>query len=369
MKAADVVNQMAVLLPQLSDRYTTNVAVRSVTRFGASVVVNVTCDDEHGLEPGNAVALAGADTQIVIGTLTRSGVVGTLVTDTDHDLTNPIAPTIEITGATEPEFNGTFTLINVDNRRTIRFEMPDAGPTAATGSPVLVNAESQLRQWNGTYLVESIVTPTIFTITQPDLTLLDPVGTITARGKPRISAGVNPARLQQAYTEKKTDELWAFVVLEDVTASKSRNIRSDAIDNLTPNNFFRQQVIQPLTIYLFVPAQLQLGAADARDLAEEEFRNLSRCLLDSAFDSNTHVGKQGTMQFVTHGVFDYNTAVYIHAYSYQQVIDLYEEDGVGPDLDVAFRNITHTSFPQVPEAQPADAGSLVATLDLDDTPL
>ena len=79
---------------------------------------------------------------------------------------------------------------------------------------------------------------------------------------------------------------------------------------------------------------------------------------------------QGRVQFVGHGTFSTNTAVYVHAYSFQQTSSIYEQDTVGPDLDVALRNLNFTMTADLPgETQTPDRPSLTATLDLDDSPL
>lgn len=367
MKAADIVNQLHVLIPQVTDFFTENTSVTGITRAGT--VLTVTCAVNHGLIIGDIAAITGATTVITAASLTRSGVMGTIVTALDHDLTNGIASTITISGATESEFNRTFTVINVDNRTTIRFEMVDAGPTTATGTPVLEDAESALRQINKTYNVETVPSPTVFTIEQSDTDMEDPIGTIILRGKPRISAGVNPQRMVEAYTEQEVDDYWLFVSLEDVPASKSRSVKSDAIDNLTSGDNFRQQIIQSFSLYVFIPSQEDLSDADARDQAEDLFRPLCQSVLASRFDSGLHVGKKGACQFVIHGTFSTNSAVYVHAYNFQQVVDLYEQDTVGPDLDVAFRNLSFTLTPGFPGPATPDAPSLTGTLDLDDVPL
>ncbi len=367
MKASEIVTQLSALLPQRTDKFTRNVGVSSLVRAGS--VITATTDDAHDLAIGDSVAITGAVTLISIGTLTRSGVEGTLVTDTDHDLTNPVADTITISGAVEAVFNGSFPVVNVDNRRTIRFTMADSGATTATGSPVLEGAESALRDYNKTYAVASIPTPTTFTFAQTDTTLLDPIGTIEARMEPRITAGVNPARATDAYTEQADGNLWLFVALEDVTASKSRMVRSDAIDNLHATDNFRQQVIQPFSVYIFIPSTNEIAQADARDTAEDLFLSICQSLLASTLDSGLSVSDQGVVQFVTHGTFATNSAVYVHGYSFQQVVDLYEGDTVGPDLDVAFRNLDFSMAPELPELQTDDTPTLDATLDLDDVPL
>ncbi len=58
MRASEIVTQLLVLLPQLTDKFTTNSVALSVTRAGT--VLTIQCDKDHGLEKGNAVALSGA---------------------------------------------------------------------------------------------------------------------------------------------------------------------------------------------------------------------------------------------------------------------------------------------------------------------
>ncbi len=542
MRAADVVAQLQVKLPQLTDSFTTDVSVASLARSGS--VVTAVCNQPHRLKRGGVVAIKGATTPIPISSLTKSGGLATLVTATDHDLTNPVAETIRITGATEAQFNGTFTRINVVNRRTISFTVPDTsifsfdnqlakffstsfiglgqfpstlsnestivapvqslgslkvipkdnatlvsvgsnqvggiggvkpvdvsastelsfwlrpdavffsnmtavsavvikisstilgstdfneysfdkslftadtwtqlfidivndvpsatsgtvdltkiismfwrftpdtdfgvsasiyfddmdkGMTIASGSPVLLDAESALRSYNQTFQVESTPSASIFTFAHAVTTLPDPTGTIVARVNPRISAAITVDRAIQAYTQMTKKDRWLFVVLGDVVASKSRQIASDAIDNLQRGNEFRQQIIQPFSLFVFFPVEDETAARLSRDDAELLFGPLCRSVLFSSFDSGLHVGAQHPVQYAGHGVFRYDTAVYIHGYEFQQVADLVFEDTVGPDLDVAFRDIDLTLFPDPGGA--TGASFLDVDIDLDEVPL
>lgn len=365
MKVSDVVTQLQVRLPQLTDKFTTDVSIASITR--SSTVMTAICNGKHGLKTGSAVAIEGAIAPIPITSLTRSGVVGTLATTTDHDLTEPIAPTITISGATEAEFNGEFTRLAVSNRKTITFTMADSGATTATGSPVLENAESALRNYNGTFQVDSVPNENTFTYTHAVTNLPDPIGTITARVNPRISAAINIDRAAAGYTSQPVNKYWLFVVIESVDASKSRQIASDATDNLQRGNFFRQQILQPFTLYVFIPVTREIAARGSRDLAEELFQPLCQAVLFHQFDSQLDVGAQGPVQFVTHGVFSYDTALYVHAYSFEQVVDLSFDDTVGPFEDVAFRDIDLTIFPDVGGG--TGISFVDIDIDLDDVPL
>lgn len=377
MRASDVVTQLAVLLPRFTGALTRNVELESFVRILANPTnVRARCLAEHGLRVGDAVSIVGAKTPISLSSFTRSGTVGTIVTSSDHDRTlkpggsQSLSKVATVSGASEAEFNGQFVILQVRNRREILVSMPDSGPAAATGSPILEDGESQLRSYESTYSVISANSPTEFEVSHPVTALPNPVGEIEARTKPRITASVTYDRMRSAYTEQKVDDLWLVVVLDDVVASKDRGIRSDAVSNHQRGSTeFRQQVVQPLTLYLFVPASMEIAGRSARDQAEDFFRPLCRSLLFSKFDSGLYAGKQGAIQFDGHGTHDYDSAVYVHRYSFQQVVDLVFEDTVGPDPDVAFRDVDLTIFPEIEGSAATGTASLTAQIDLDDEPL
>lgn len=368
MKASEIVKNLAVRLPQLTDKFTGEVSVRSLTRSGS--VVTAACDAEHKLEPGDGVAINGAVELIDITSFSRDGTVGTIVTTSDHDLTKKTSEdlTVVTRGAVEAEFNGSFVATSVENRRMILVTMADSGSSPATGSPQLEGAESILRRYDSTYPVLETPDAVTFTFTQTDTTLADPVGTIVARTKPRISAGVSLERLVESYTEQEEDRIWAFVVLEDVAASKSRDQRSDAVDNLQPGDNFRQQILQVFTVYVFIPASHTIAGAETRDQAEDLFRPICQSTLALPYDSGLFVAaSQGPAQFVVHGQAFYNGALYVHEYQFQQVVDLTFDDTVGDEPNVAFRDLDFTVDPS--NVGPITGGVLTATIDLDDVPL
>ena len=362
MRSADIVAQMALALPALTEKFTTNFSITSLTRSGTTVTA--TTSAAHGLAVGKQVNVIGAQTPLSIGTLTRVGTVGTLVTDNRHDMTENFSTEVEIVDAVEAEFNDTFVLLTVPNRKTITFTMADTGATTATGSPLLLNGSSALQQYNGLKNVTAVPTATQFQYEITDSTLFTPAsGTIIARTLPRISAAVSEERLLSAYTKQPQGDLWAFVVLEDVFASKNRNIESDATDNIQRGDQYRQQIIQPFTVYVFIPTKGEIAARDARDVAEDIFRPICRSLLFKPFSGGLYAGKQGPVQFVNHGFIHYDSAFYVHGYNFQQVVDITFEDTVGYDLDVAFRDISVTMG--------VSTGSEVMTaeIDLDEDPL
>jgi hypothetical protein len=229
----------------------------------------------------------------------------------------------------------------------------------------LRDAESALRDYNTTYAVDDVIDPATFKYTHSVTGLPDPSGTILLRTKPRISSGINIERILALYTESEVNEYWAFIVLEGVTASQSRFIESDALDNQQRNTNFRQQIVEPFTVYVFIPVANEIAARESRDEASDLLRPILRSLLFSRLSTGLYADVLNPVQFAGHDVYNYDTSVYVHAYSFQQVAEIYAEDSVGPDLDVAFRDIDFSIF--------SDFGTQVefmqGTPDLDDTPL
>ncbi len=344
MKIVDVVNQLRLLLPQLTDRFTTNVAVTSLTRTGTSIAVK--CDEAHGFEEGDFVAIVGADVRIPVA-LTRSGVVGTCVTTDVHDLTKKANKKLSITfsGANEAEFVGSFDVIQIEDENTITFTMPDAGPTPATGSPVIHDAAGPLKNYNST--VEIVSTPSLvdFTFEQPDTTIPDPVGAIEARGAPRIGGLARAQYVIRLYSEQAADEYWLYVVPEGVEASKDRNEFSDHTANHGRGTEYIQQLIERVTIFVVIPATQDETGSISSDIARDLFRPIARSLLFSGFDCGLANGTHGGLvQFERHVLVDFNGATYIHAYEFSRQYDLTYDDTVGDDLNVALRDLRVEMF-------------------------
>lgn len=340
MRAADVVNQLAAQLPKYSDKFTTNIAISALTQVAGIATASSVA---HGLTAGKQVNIIGAKTPLVISSLTRSGVIGTLVTALPHDMTRGYSTSVEIADAIEANFNGTFTILTVPTRNSITFTMADNGATVATGVPLLLNGSNHLDQYNGLRAVIAAPTPDTFTFAVPSSLYSPARGTIYARSLPRISAVLQEDIIVDAYTKQPAADIWAFVVLGDVTASKSRQTDTDAVSNMQRGEHFRVQLLQPVTVYVVIPSAQEQAGRLARDTCEELLKPLCQSLLMKKFDSLLTVGMKGPLQFVGHGFAAYSRAYYMHAYQFMQVADMTFGDTVGYDDDVAFRDISLTA--------------------------
>jgi hypothetical protein len=340
MKAEDVVQQLAAYLPKYSDKFTTNLTITSLTRSGSTATA--VTSTAHGLAIGSQANIVDAQTPINISSFTRSGTVGTIVTATAHDFTEGFSTEVITDGATQPSFNGTFTLLTVPDRYTVTVTMTDSGPTSATGSAEVLNGFSYLNSYNGLREITAVPTTTSFQFAVPTSLASPARGTPLARTLPRISAILSEDLIINAYEAQAQADLWLFVVLGDVAANNSRQVNSDAVDNIQRGDFFRQQIIQPMSLYVVVPSSQSNAGREARDLCEELLKPICQSVLFKAFPSYLSVTAKGPVQFVGHGFAAYHRAFYMHAYEFQQVVDLSFSDTVGYDDDVAFRDIALT---------------------------
>lgn len=362
MLISDVVMQLAAIAPVFTDQFTTNADIVSLTRVGTTVTVETSA--AHTFKVGKGVRILGTQTPIAISSFTRVGTIGTIVTDVPHDLTSGQGEqtTVQTQGATEAEFNDTFTISLIPNRSTLIVNIADAGAFAATGSPELINARSVLQQYDGYYEITSLPTTTSFTY-ETTLTNSDPVVTnAVARSAARVSGTSDINRALEAYTTQEAEELWAFVALDDTVSSKNRRIQSDAVSNTQRGDHFEQQILQNLVIFTITPSSNQIAGRYSRDNAEVLFRSICQSILFKRFDTQLYVGEYNPLQFVEHGTEQYNTAYYVHRYSFQQVAPLQFEDTVGYDESVAFRDM------HIDMGVSTGTAILTADINLDDQP-
>lgn len=368
MKAAPVVAQLSNLLPQFTSFFNESYTVQSLTRSGTTMTCRVT--EQHGLAPGDPITITGADTPLAVSSFTRVDEIGTIVTTSPHDRTFPSNPytdlslTAEMSGAVEPEFNGTFTICGITNRNTIQVRMDDSGPLVSTGTLRLAASASSQQSYNHTFAIDRVDDPTSFTFAETNTALLDPTGTIVAKGPTRVSAAASLERAVASYTQQQPGDAWMWVIIGDVTASKDRANLTDFVANLQPGNHFRQQIEQPVALYVFLPATDEIAGRVQRDDCEDIFAAIAKSLLGARFDSGMFAGENGSLQFLSHGTTDFNAGVvYVHEYLFSSTVELVFEDTVGPVADVAFRDIDLTVYPS---GNLTKAGFLTVVADLDE---
>lgn len=362
MKAKDIINRLAAKLPALVDDFSDSFSISSLTRSGTTVTATTTA--AHGLAVNRGVNIVGAKTPIEVISVTRVGILGTVNTKTDHDMTEGAFTTVELSGANEAEFNGTFTINRVLNRREITFIIADSGPTSSTGAPLLLNGSSVLQSYNGLKKVTATPSATTFQYEVSDPELFTPAaGTISVKVNARISGAATEDRAVDAYTEQNPGDAWIFVVMNDAVASKNRSLEIDGTDNIQRTQHFKQFISQTVSLYVAIPTSDTIGGRQARDRAQELFQPICQSILFAKFDSLLTSGEYNALMFNEHGFQAYNTAFYIHRYTFEIQLLMGIGDTVGADEDVAFRDIEMTQGHNV------GTGEIMSNIDLDDEPI
>jgi len=374
VKAHDVVRALAANVPLYTDAFSESVGISDVTVAGTTATV--TTDAPHQLEGGQDVAISGAEApvQIDVASFARTGSSATFETLQDHDLTlserDKLAggKTVTLTSADQPEFNGTFALLRVVNRRKIVIAVADSGPVAMTGPALLANANGGL--FNGLFAATN-VTATTFDYELPRAYPLPPVFT-GARVQTYIRALSVldfDSYLRDVYTSKTPQDGTLVVQLGDVTQSKDRDEQTDAASTTSGEQAFNPVLIQPFAVYIVLDVTDDLTGAEARDRVESEYiPAIFRSILRRAFDTG-FTASSWRATFTGHGVYAYadpdshGRAVYAHEVAFEQAAQLCGLDAVGPADSVAMRDVDFALTTSL------GTGELTADVDLDEEPL
>lgn len=354
MKALHVVNQLRAVLPQYTDVFSTGVAISSVVAFGG--VATVTTTAPHTLEAGEVVSLTGFNSRLAIGSVSKAANVYTFTTTLGHDLTEGWFDTVAFEGFTAAEWNASFKLLSVPNRKTFTVQSAESLPTLDSSEVLLENRANGV---NGAYTLRN---PTSTTF---EVAGAFPDGTYTngaVRSDIRIGSSIDTEQMVDLYTAQALPDYWLYVVMGDQETSKDRNTHSDATATLATGMDFRVRVIDRFDLYIFINTKNKYSAADAADIARHD---LLSPILRSLFGVKFETGADGGGDFVVvptrNGRFSYEKAFYIHEYSFETTFDLTYRDGVQPNETSAFRDVDIT--------QTVDTQDMTVTVDLDDEQL
>lgn len=360
MKASDIVNQLTLNIHKYTDLFSDSVSIASISRTGG--IATVTTSSPHGLFPGHGFYITGVKVPISISTLTRAGVVGTLVTSADHDLTMPIASTIEITSASQAIFNGTFTVTDIPNRRTIKFAMVDSGATSATGAK-LMSAVRYDQEFDGFHNV--ISTPTTTSLTFADTSTLDASSSGGyIKTNLRISATASMERVVEAFTKQVTNKFYMFVILGDVRATNSKDTKQDLVALINRGDNYQQLIQHTVGLYVIGGTKDEISGRLARDQMEDLLPAITKSIAFYQFPVSFYVGNSNPLVFVSHGLRRYDGAIYIHEFIFEASSQMVINDTVGHSKDVALRNIDLTQYPNLD-----GTGEILSYINLDEVEL
>lgn len=361
MKASDAIIQLQAVLPTVTDDFSTQIALISVTPAGTTATA--TTATTHPFAIGSVVNISDTLAPTVVDSITRDETVATATTATPHDITEGFQTTVTISGANESEFNGTFPLLSADNRKTFTFTVADSGATVGTGSMLLDDPPSAFG-YNGLVTVTAVPATNQFEYELPLALTEAAVGSGVVHSNIQVTGAVSFERADEMYTEQSDqDSMWAFVVLADTIASKDRTTRNDAITSSAPGSDRRQQIYQTFSVFVFKPTIDDLSARQARDDMEDVMLDLFKALLYWQAPTGLAANNGMGVVFVSHGLQDYNTARYVQEFQFQLVTEITRNDTVADSFSVAFRDIDLTMGTSLGTEE------LTVNVDLDDNPL
>lgn len=364
MKAEDIIRQLQAVLPTVTPLFSETLSITSLTRSGTTVTA--TTSAAHGLTTGTGITITGAQSPVTISSLTFLDGIATATTATSHDLTEGFQngdasdnPLVTVSGATESEYNGDNPLLTVPSRTKFTYTVTGTPSSPATGLPVLL--ENFSVGYNGRHVID-VINSTTFTYQITQTPNSPAQGTIEAHTSVRVSGAVNIEKARESYTAKALNKLWALVILGDPTISKDRHTLSDSTGTQGSGDEFRQRMITPFGVFVFVPATSEIAGMQARDQMEDVRPFLYKSLLRVTF--NTELQSETEYGVITEGdsFFDYNGAVYIHQFVFSTQTDIIYNDTVAPDFSVAFRNIELQYLDELGTVE------LTANINLDEEP-
>lgn len=359
MKMLDVVNQLRLILPKYTDRFSSPLVVTSITASGGTATI--VTPSAHGLTTGRQVTLSEVQTQTPISAVSQDGLTFTFTTSSDHDLTLgwPEHETVTLDGFTDSAWNSDFSLVDVPNRRNFSVTSTNTIPTLNGGEDLL---EVRTDGVNGAYAL-TVVDTTSFTVSG---SFEDGVyvGGKVSYGV-RIAGTVDVTRSLVQYTEQGVNDLWGFVAMHDAEVSKNRAALSDATATPTSGTSLRERIVDGWSLYIFVNTSEDIAAQTAVDICRHE---LLLPIMRSVYGVRFRSGLSDVTDFKNiltgHGFVSYNRAVYVHTYSFELSMDLTDNDAVLPGDTRAYRDtdLTH-------EIGTADTQDFEILINQDDHPI
>lgn len=363
MRLNDVANQLRLLLPQYTDRFSTTISASSIT-VSAGVATIVTAAP-HGLTTGKSIIMNGVGRKTPLTSVAKDGLIFTFETSIDHDQTmnwysNPSDRStlgkIVLGGFTNAAWNTSHVLKSVPNRRFFTVQSAQALPTLNGNEYIL---EVEAGKMTGAFVV-TVLTPTSFTIAGGFTTGAYFGGKIATN--PRIAVAIDAVDAwTRILTPQANNDFAIYVLPTPVATSKDRTELSDAIAGKTNGSDFRLKVISGFSLLIIAPTHTQLSAGYAIDVCRYELRGpIYKCLAGAVFDTGVSETAKYKVVPIDDAVVNYEKAILAYSYEFQVPFDISLDDTVPPAQTSAFRDIGY-------DLEVADG--MNAPINLDDEPI
>jgi len=363
MRLNDVADQLRLLLPQYTNRFSETLSVSSITVSGS--VATIVTTSPHKLTTGKSVIINGVGRKTPISDVSNDGLVFNFETGADHDQTmnwysNPSDRTtlgkIVMGGFTNTSWNGSHDLQAVPNRRNFKLR-------SALPAPVLTGSEYILEisagRMYGAFQV-TVINATSFSILG-NFTSGQYLGGVISKN-PRVAVAIDGLDVwSRIQTPLQSNEFAIYVLPTPVATSKDRTELSDAVSGKTRGTDFRLKILSGFSLLIIAPTHAELSAGVAIDVCRHELRGpIYKCLAGAILDSGTSEDAKFKAIPIDDAVVNYEKAILVYSYEFQVPFEINGDDTVPPAQTSAFRDISYTL---------EEADGMNAPINLDDEPL
>lgn len=332
MKLLNLINIITERLPQLTDLFSDTLSVDTIVQTGGTVTVTTT--SSHGLTTGDRIVMSGAKSGVEIDIPSSQIIDNTVIFKTiqKHNIVSgfnfiefsPSPTVVEIQG-TDAFYNGIQTVVDpVPNKNTFSVEFESTPPPITTGTPVaFAGAE---KGYNGTHNI-TVISSTGFTFPiEGDPLSPFNIPEITVHTNFRISATLTLERAVGSYTEQNMNKYWLFVASTADTASKDRNVNSDAVTERYNGVSFRFRILSDFSLFIIAPTSNEIAARVTHDILQDLRDKLFTILC--GVPTFTENASQDFFQinFVGSSLSVYNTAFVVQEYAWQGLYDITYRD-------------------------------------------
>jgi hypothetical protein len=339
-----VLKHLQTYIPRLTNLFTNEQSVSAVIVAGSPQILRITYPS-HGKIAGQEINTINGllDNGIASVTQPEAGILR-IVVNVPHDLTlgfedNLTDETkVELQGFTDSQFNGFFVLDSVISSTIFEIQHPNT-PTL-NGNEVL--RENRSYGVNGAFEISAVPDVDTFDIEltgRPEFDIKSVYGLVVVNGY-RMDYVADWDRAQQKYTKQLADNLWLFIIMENVIASKDRNIESDANQTKTAQNEQRIKNVGEFSINVSIPTKEDIGAGNAVQLAYEIVYPIILKVM-AGVPLETFGNSNYVTTLISHGAVLYNNAYYAHNFTFEYVYETISEDTFINNFfeSVAFRRI------------------------------
>jgi hypothetical protein len=356
MRLYDIVNQLKVVLPRYTNRFSTTCGIVSIDVTNNIGIVITT--EPHGLLDGHEITLSNFSLKNIIEDVSQDGLVTTFTTSIAHDLTEGWHPEIILGDFDDDDWNNPFPLLSVPNRKTFKIRSTNSEPILNTTNYIL---ENRIDGINGTYQV-TVIDSTSLSIVCDTIDGTYSAGSFNS--DVRVTGSVEIDHFMRKYSEQNINSYWLCVVMHDAEVSKDRNTYTDAVANPSLGADMRLTLIDGFSIYVIGNSSKELLGENIIDVCRHELlKPILKCVYGMVFSSGLSTDSDFRTILTGHKTYGYDRARYIHQYSFEMSMHLSEEDTVEREDTRAYRNTEITMYPN------DSVDYMFVNVDHDDEPL